>query len=284
MTDAKAGERDQGPAGAGPGPPLASADREVLHAIAELKRQRNAVILAHNYQLPEVQDIADFTGDSLELSRKAAAAEAGRHRLLRRPLHGRDCEDPLSHSNRPPARCPRRLPDGQHDHGGRASGVQGPAPGPAGGGLREHDRRGQGRERRLLHVANAVRIVESLDAEAVLFVPDKCLGAYVASRTGKRVILYPGFCPTHHRIMAADVIRAKRAHPEAVVVAHPECTMDVLQLADAIESTSGMLRYCAASDAREFIICTEQGILYRLGKDNPGKAFYSPATSTCART
>lgn len=125
--------------------------------------------------------------------------------------------------------------------------------------------------------ANAVRIVESLDADEVLFVPDKSLGAYVASKTSKRVIPYCGYCPTHHRILAQDVLRVKHDHPEALVVAHPECTMEVLRLADGIESTSGMLRYVSESPAREFIMCTERGLLHRLQRDNPEKAFYNPS-------
>jgi quinolinate synthase len=125
--------------------------------------------------------------------------------------------------------------------------------------------------------ANAVKIVESVDADEVLFVPDKSLAAYVASKTTKKVIPYCGFCPTHHRILAQDVIRAKREHPQAVVVAHPECTMDVLNLADAVASTSGMVRYVNSSDAREFIICTERGLLHRLKQDNPDKVFHNPS-------
>jgi quinolinate synthase len=125
--------------------------------------------------------------------------------------------------------------------------------------------------------ANAVRVVESLDADEVLFVPDKSLGAYVASKTGKRVITYCGFCPTHHRILAQDVVKMKREHPDALVVAHPECTMDVVALADAVESTSGMLRFVKESPAKEFIICTERGILHRMKKDSPDKVFHNPS-------
>lgn len=121
-------------------------------------------------------------------------------------------------------------------------------------------------------------MVESIDSDTVLFVPDKSLGAYVASKVpSKKVIPYCGYCPTHHRILAQDVINAKREHPDALVVAHPECTLDVLKLADGIESTSGMLRYASESSAKEFIVCTERGLLHRLKLDNPDKTFYNPS-------
>ena len=125
--------------------------------------------------------------------------------------------------------------------------------------------------------ANAVRVVESLDSDTVLFVPDRSLAAYVASKTKKTVIPYCGFCPTHHRILSQDVIRAKQEHPNAKVLAHPECTLDVLNLADGIESTGGMLRYVKESPDKEFILCTERGMIHRLKKENPDKSFYNPS-------
>ena len=245
--------------------------------IAELKSDRGAVILAHNYQLPEVQDIADFTGDSLELSRTAAKTEApvivfcGVHFMA-------ETAKILS---------PEKtvlLPDPR-----------------AGCPMADMITADQLREFKRLHPglpvvayvntsaevkaesdvcctsANAVKIVESVKSETVLFVPDKSLAAYVASKTSKRVIPYCGYCPTHHRILVHDVMRVKREHPDATVVAHPECTMDVIALADGVESTSGMLRYVKASPAHEFVICTERGLLHRLKRENPDKVFYNPS-------
>ena len=251
---------------------------ELTERISKLKAERGAVILAHNYQQPEVQDIADFTGDSLELSRKAAATDAnvivfcGVHFMAETAKILSPEKTVLIPD--PKAGCPMADMINAED-------------------LREF---------KALHPsvpvvayvnttaevkaesticctsANAVRVVESIDSDTVLFVPDKSLAAYVASKVpDKKVIPYCGYCPTHHRILAQDVINTKRDHPEAMVVAHPECTPDVLALADGIESTSGMLRWVSASNAKEFIMCTERGLLHRLRLDNPDKVFYNPS-------
>ncbi len=250
---------------------------EITQRIAKLKAGRRAVILAHNYQLPEVQDIADIRGDSLELSREAAKTDAdvivfcGVHFmaetakilspqktvLLPDPQAGCPMADMIT------AEDVRRLKE-RHPGLPVVAYVNTSAEVKAESTI-------------CCTSANAVKVVESLDADEVLFVPDKSLGAYVASKTSKKVILYSGFCPTHHRILASDVINAKRDHPGAVVVAHPECTMDVVRLADAVESTSGMLRYVKASPASEFIICTERGLLHRMETENPDKKFYNPS-------
>lgn len=250
---------------------------DLIERIGKLRTKRGAIILAHNYQLPEVQDIADFTGDSLELSRKAAATDAKMIVFCGVNFMAETAKilspDKVVLIPDPKAGCPM-------------------ADMITAGGLREFKAKHPG----LPVVAyvnttaevkaesdicctssNAVRVVESIDSDAVLFVPDKSLAAYVASKVSKHVIPYSGFCPTHHRILAQDVINTKREHPNAVVVAHPECTLDVLKLADGIESTSGMLSYVRKSDAKEFIMCTERGLLHRLKLDNPDKTFYNPS-------
>jgi quinolinate synthase len=128
--------------------------------------------------------------------------------------------------------------------------------------------------------ANAVKVVESVDSDEILFVPDKCLADYVASKSSKKIIPYPGFCPTHHRILPEDILKQKALHPEAIVITHPECTRSVIELADSVASTSGMLRVVRESSVREFIVATEQGMLHRLRKENPDKVFYSPTDRT----
>ena len=245
--------------------------------ITKLKADRGAVILAHNYQLPEVQDIADFTGDSLELSRTAAKTDAalivfcGVHFMAETAKILSPEKTVLIPD--PRAGCPmadmitvEQLREFKARHPGLpvVAYVNTSAEVKAESDI-------------CCTSANAVRIVESVTSDTVLFVPDKSLAAYVASKTTKRVIPYCGYCPTHHRILAHDVIRVKREHPEALVVAHPECTMDVIALADSVESTSGMVRYVNASPAREFIICTERGLLHRLKAENPDKVFYNPS-------
>jgi len=122
--------------------------------------------------------------------------------------------------------------------------------------------------------ANAVDVVNSLDAKEVLMTPDRNLAMYVASRTDKKIHTWEGYCPIHDRLNPDDVHLARKAHPEAVFMAHPECRPEVLELADVITSTSGMIRYAATSEKMSFIVGTEVGLLYPLKKENPGKSFY----------
>jgi quinolinate synthase len=121
--------------------------------------------------------------------------------------------------------------------------------------------------------ANAVRVVESLDAREILFVPDQYLGSYVSARTGRKMILWPGFCPTHVRIKPERIKELKREYPQAKVVVHPECTPEVIALADEVLGTGGMCRYAQRDEVREMIVGTELGIIHRLKKENPGKKF-----------
>lgn len=252
-------------------------NEELIDRINILKAKRGAVILAHNYQLGEVQDIADFGGDSLELSRKAAATDAkvivfcGVHFMAETAKILSPDKTVLIPD--PNAGCPmadmitaEQLREFKSRH-----------PGLPVVAYVNTSAEVKAESTICCTSANAVKVVESMDADTVLFVPDKSLGAYVASKTRKKVITYCGFCPTHHRILAQDVLNAKREHPNAVVVAHPEATLDVLALADAVESTSGMLRYVRESSATEFIMCTERGLLHPLKKQNPDKAFYNPS-------
>lgn len=252
----------------------------IQEKINELRAQRNAVIIAHNYQIDEVQDIADFTGDSLELSRKAAETSAdvivfcGVHFMAETAKILSPEKTVLLPDIK--AGCPmadminvEQLRAFKEKYPGRpvVAYVNTSADVKA-----EVDI--------CCTSANALQVVESIDADEVLFVPDQCLADYVAQRTSKKVIPYPGFCPTHRRILPEQVLEQKRLHPNAIFLAHPECTRQVLELADGIFSTSGMIRFVKDSDAKEFIIGTESGILHRLKKDNPDKIFYSPSDHT----
>jgi quinolinate synthase len=122
--------------------------------------------------------------------------------------------------------------------------------------------------------ANGVRVVQSIENDKIIFVPDQYLGDFISKRTGKKMALWPGYCPTHMRILPEDIIRQKKEHPGAKVVAHPECRPEVVALADEALSTSGMVRYAARPDVQELIVGTEVEILHRLKKENPGKKFY----------
>ncbi len=252
-------------------------DSELISKITKLRAERKAIILAHNYQLGEVQDIADFTGDSLELSRKAAETDAkvivfcGVHFMAETAkILSPDKIVLLPDIN---AGCPmadminvNQLREFKNQHPGLpvVAYVNTPAAVKA-----EVDI--------CCTSANAVKVVNSINSDEVLFVPDKCLFWYVASKTKKHIIVYPGYCPTHHRILAQDIVKLKHEHPDAIVVTHPETTPDVSSIADVVESTSGMIRFVKESSAKEFIICTERGILHRLKKENPEKIFYNPS-------
>ena len=121
--------------------------------------------------------------------------------------------------------------------------------------------------------ANGVKVIESLDSEEILFIPDQYLGHYIAAMTGKKMTLWPGYCPTHARIQPEDIIRRKQEYPRARVVVHPECRPEVIALADETLSTSGIIRYAAREDVSEMIVGTELGIIHRLSKENPDKKF-----------
>jgi quinolinate synthase len=252
----------------------------LLGKIEVFQKLRNAVILAHNYQLGEVQDVADFVGDSLELSRKAAETTAdtivfcGVHFMAETAKILSPQKTVLLPDLR--AGCPmadmitvEQLREFRAKYPGRpvVAYVNTSAEVKA-----ESDV--------CCTSANAVKVVESVEADEVIFIPDKCLADYVASKTEKKIIPYPGFCPTHHRILPEDILRQKALHPEALVIVHPECTRAVIELADGVFSTSGMVRFAKESAAREFIIGTEKGLLHRLKKDNPKKEFYSPTEWT----
>ena len=249
---------------------------ELIERIDALRREKNAVILAHNYQLGEVQDIADFTGDSLELSRKAAATDAevivfcGVHFMAETAKILSPEKTVLLPD--PDAGCPmanmidvKRLREFKSAHPGVpvVAYVNTTAEVKAESDI-------------CCTSANALKVVESVPSDEIIMIPDKSLSAWVAAHTTKKIIAYPGFCPTHHRILAEDVLRAKKEHPNAKVLAHPECTTDVVDLADVVTSTSGMLRWAASSDDVEVILCTERGLMHRLHIDNPGKRFYNP--------
>ncbi len=247
---------------------------DLLERISAARKNKNVVILAHNYQLGEVQDAADFVGDSLELSRKAAETTAGT--IVFCGVHFMAETAKILSPNKTvllpdlEAGCPMADMITLQQ-------------------LREFKERYPGRPV-VAYVntsaaiksevdicctsANALKVVESLDADEILFVPDKCLAEYVASKTNKKIIPYPGFCPTHMRILPEHVLRQKELHPGALVLAHPECRRAVWELADAVCSTSGMIRYAKESSAKEFIVVTEADILHRLTRENPEKKFY----------
>ena len=243
--------------------------------IRELARCRKAVILAHNYQLPEVQDVADFCGDSLELSRKAAATDAETI-IFCGVYFMAETAAILSPSKcvlipDPQAGCP--MVDMAPVEAVRA--LKAKHPGAIVVTYVNSSAAVKAESDICCTSANAAKIVAELPAgAAILFVPDQNLGHYVQQVTGRPMILYPGCCPTHARLTPDDIRAARQAHPGAPVMIHPECRPETVALADAVLSTSGMLRYARETPADAFIVATETGMLHRLRKENPGKTFH----------
>lgn len=246
---------------------------QLAEKILSLKKKRNAVILAHNYQLGEVQDIADFVGDSLELSQKAARTDAdvivfcGVHFMAE--TASILCPDkmvllPVVEAGCPMANMIRAedLRKMKKEHPGAVvvCYVNTTAEVKAESDI-------------CCTSANAVQLVQRLEAKEIIFVPDQYLGHYVSTKTGKKMILWPGYCPTHVRIQPEDIHRLRKIYPRAEVMVHPECRPEVVAVADFVLSTGGMIRHAKSSQAAEIIVGTEIGMIYRLRKENPDKVF-----------
>jgi len=246
--------------------------------IRSLLKKRNAVMLSHNYQPPEIQDLADLCGDSLELSIKAAQTDAevivfcGVHFMA---------ETASILSPDKTVLLPRKdagclMADMIEPEGLQAM-IDKLPPMPVVTYVNS-----TAAVKALSTIcctsANAVDVVSSLDADEVLMTPDRNLALYTASQTKKKIHTWDGYCPTHDRLKPADVHNARKTYPDAVFMAHPECRPEVLELADVIRSTSGMIRYAKTSESSSFIVGTEIGLIYPLKKANPGKAFYPAST------
>jgi quinolinate synthase len=270
----------------------------VREKILHLKEKRNAIILAHNYQREEVQDIADYTGDSLELSRTAASIKCDVIIFCGVNFMAESASilSPEKTVILPEitACCP--MADMITVSGTRNLKTQFPGYEYTGG--YKYPKDFTLKDIKNLHPgvpvvtyvnttaevkaesdicctsANGVKIVESLDTDRVICVPDRNLSAWIAKNTKKEIISWDGFCHVHDRITTEDVIRVRKEHPDALLLAHPECRIEVCEMADHVTSTSGMLRFAKSSDVKELIIGTETGLLYRLRKDNPDKTFY----------
>jgi quinolinate synthase len=259
-------------------------DIEALRTrLTELRRKRNAVLLAHNYQLPEIQDVADILGDSLQLASDARDVNADvivfcGVDFMAETAKILSPERPVLHPD-PESRCPmaamvepellQRLKD-EHPEAVVVSYVNTTADVKALSDV-------------CCTSANAVKIVKSLPEKEIIFTPDRNLGQYVQRFVrDKDITLWPGFCHTHQESITIQDLKALRdEHPSAVVMVHPECTPEVIDIADEVFSTGGMVRFASESDAKEFIVGTEKEMAYRLRKENPGKAFYHLEKAIC---
>ncbi len=246
---------------------------ELGDKILKLKKEKNAVILVHNYQLGELQEIADFIGDSLGLSQNAAQTDArvivfcGVHFMAE--TASILCPDKTVLLPDVDAGCPmadmitaEQLREKKRE-----------LPGVPVVCYVNSSAEVKAESDICCTSANAIKVVASLEAKEILFVPDQYLGHYVSTKTSQKIILWPGFCPPHARIQPEDIIRLKQAYPQARVMVHPECTPAVIALADEVLSTSGMCRFAGETKAKEIIVGTEVGIIYRLKKENPAKLF-----------
>ncbi len=258
---------------------------DVAAKIDALRKEKSALILAHVYTRPEIQDIADYVGDSLGLSRKAAEKDGSSRMIVFCGVRFMaETAAILSPRKKvlvpdPEAGCPMASMVGASD----VRKLRAAHPGAMVACYVNSTAEVKAESDVCVTSSNAVKIVERLPAAEVIFIPDRSLGEYVQSLVpDKKLVLWPGYCPTHHRMTVSFVKTARAEHPGALVLAHPENTSDVRETADFVGSTGQMQSFAAQSKAQEFIVATENGLLYRLGKDNPGKKFY-PVTelATC---
>ncbi|MDX2454655.1 quinolinate synthase NadA [Desulfosarcina sp.] len=252
-------------------------------AIKKLLKEKNAIMLAHNYQPPEIQDLADMCGDSLELSIRAADTDAevivfcGVHfmaetasiispdKTVLLPRHDAGClMADMINAESLEAKKARMAPMPVVTYVNSTAEVK-------------------ALSTICCTSANVVKVVNSLPEKEMLLAPDRNLAMYAASKTNKTIHVWDGYCPTHEWLTAADAAKAKADHPDAVFMAHPECRPDVLVLADVVESTSGMLRYASQSPHKAFIVGTETGLLHPMQKQNPDKTFYPASKKMVCR-
>jgi quinolinate synthase len=250
--------------------------------IQELKKKHHAVILAHNYQNPEIQDIADFVGDSLDLSLKATKTDAKTIVFCGVDFMAEAAKilNPEKTVILPEktANCPMaEMVDvesltwliKEHPDAKVVAYINTTAD-----------------VKTLADIcctsANGVKIVKSVPAKKIIFVPDRNLGLFIQKQVPeKEMILWPGVCRTHHDIKKEDILALKKKHPRAEVLVHPECQPEVIEIADFAFSTNGMVDHVKTSSTKEFIIGTEQGLCYRLEKENPGKKFIPIPSAVC---
>lgn len=257
---------------------------DLFYEIEKLKKEKNAVILAHYYQEPDIQDIADYIGDSLGLSQEAAKTDAevivfaGVHFMAEtakilspsKKVLLPDLKAGCSLSDSCPAHLFAKFKEKYPDH------------------LVITYVNCSAELKALSDIvctsANAVQIVNSLPADQkIIFGPDKNLGAYVAKKTGRDLVLWNGACMVHEIFSVQRILKLKERHPEAKFIAHPECEDVVLSMADYIGSTTGLLKYSMNTDAKEFIVATESGIIHQMEKANPEKIFIpAPPNNACA--
>ena len=242
--------------------------------IEKLKRARNAVVLAHNYTRGEVQDVADYTGDSLELARLATQVEAdvivfcGVYFMAETAAILNPAKTVLIPD--PTAGCPMA----DMITGGQLRELKSRHPGAVAVCYVNYTAEVKAECDICVTSGNAERVMATIPRDReIIFVPDRHLGSHVSSLEGREYVLWPGYCPTHARLTAKTVEAARAAHPGAPLMVHPECPREIRDMADERLSTGGMCRYARESKADTILVGTEVGILHRLRRENPGKTF-----------
>jgi len=251
--------------------------RELQDDIRRKKQEKDVVILAHYYQRPEIQEIADFVGDSLELSRVAASAPQGTILFCGVKFMAETAKilspDKLVLTPYPLAGClladmaePRQVEEAKKANPDAkvVAYVNVYAEIKALADI-------------ICTSANARKVMEKMEGEKIIFIPDRNLGAFHArAMRGKEIHLWQGYCPVHQRIVPPSIERVKKGHPNALVIVHPECPPEMTQEADFVGSTSQLIRFAQESEEKQFIVGTEEGILHQMKKKAPGKEFLLP--------
>jgi quinolinate synthase len=257
---------------------------DLFAEIEKLKKEKNAIVLAHYYQEPDIQDVADYIGDSLGLSQQAAKTDAdvivfaGVHFMAetakilspQKKVLLPDLKAGCSLADSAPPELFRKFKEKHPDHLvisyiNCSAGIK---------ALSDI----------ICTSSNAEKILDSLPKEQrIIFAPDRNLGAYLAQKTGRDMLLWNGACMVHEIFSLEKIVKLKIRHPKAKVIAHPECEAAVLKVADYIGSTTGLLKFTQKDDAKEYIVVTETGILHQMQKENPGKTFIpAPPNNACA--
>jgi len=230
-------------------------EKTLQQQIKELKKKQHVVILAHNYQNPDIQDIADFVGDSLDLSLKATKTNA--KNIIFCGVDFMVDAESLSWLIK------------EHPDAEVVAYINTTADVKALADI-------------CCTSVNGAKIVKSRTAKKIIFIPDRNLGLYIQKQVPeKEMILWPGVCRTHHDIKKEDIVLLKKKHPHAEILVHPECQPEIIELADHAFSTNGMVNHAKTSQTKEFIIGTEKGLCYRLEKEIPGKKFYPVPSAIC---
>ncbi len=253
---------------------MAEIHAELQEKIRTLKKQKNAIILAHYYQRAEIQEIADYIGDSFGLAKQASETDAEVILFCGVHFMGESAK----------ILAPDKIVLIPDERAGCPMADMVDAPGLIALKAKHPDAKVVAYVNTSAAVkaetdicctsSNAVKVIQSIEADKIIWVPDKNLGHYVSQFTDKEMIIWEGYCNTHDKVVAADVIAMKQMYPEAPVVVHPECRPEVVALADHVASTAGILAFCKESDRRQFIIGTEMGIEFMLNKQNPDKIFH----------